>query len=241
MSLGEPQQPVPDKPVAGVVIVAAGAARRMGFDKMFAQIDGIPVLGYTVPVFQSSPEVGEIVLVMHANNIEAGRRLVKAKAWAKVTSLCLGGELRQDSVAAGLAVLGDWPWIVIQDGARPLVSGEMITRGLAAAADTGAAIAAVPMRDTVKLVKDSDIIEQTLDRSQLWSAQTPQVFRQDLIRQAYRSLPEEVTDDAILLEQNGISVKVYFGGYDNIKVTSPEDLDIVRLLLQRRRGQCGPA
>ncbi len=230
---------------AGAVIVAAGSSRRMGLDKMFADLDGAPLLARTVAVFQDCPAIDEIVLVMGAANIDRGREMVREYGWNKVAAICQGGELRQESVANGLSRLGKCQWVLIQDGARPLVTEDLIRRGLAAAAEVGAAVAAVPSRDTIKIVDRSYRVECTLPRERLWAMQTPQVFRAGLIRAAYAALQEEVTDDATLLERQGHPVKVYFGAYDNIKVTTPEDLELARLLYRRRllgaEGvQCGP-
>ncbi len=220
---------------AGAVIVAAGSSRRMGIDKMFADLAGAPLLARTVAAFQTCPEVDEIVLVMGAANREQGLALVQANGWDKVSAVCVGGELRQQSVARGLAALGPCDWVLIQDGARPLASHSLIRRGLDAARATGAAVAAVPSRDTIKMAEENGRVQCTLPRSRLWAVQTPQVFRADLIRAAYDDLEEEVTDDASLLERRGQPVELYFGGYDNIKVTTPEDLELARLLWSRRQ------
>ncbi|MCL5027089.1 MAG: 2-C-methyl-D-erythritol 4-phosphate cytidylyltransferase [Chloroflexi bacterium] len=224
----------------GAVIVAAGSSRRMGADKMFADLEGAPLLARTVSVFQSSQAIDEIVLVMGAANLGRAKALVGESGWGKVVSVCVGGDLRQESVAHGLAELGTCDWVVIQDGARPMVTDDLIRRGLQAAAETGAAVAAVPSRDTIKMVDESCLVKCTLARSQLWAVQTPQVFRASLIRPAYADIDEEVTDDAMLIERQGYPVKVYFGSYDNIKVTAPEDLELVRLLWRRgRESACG--
>lgn len=219
----------------GAVIVAAGSSRRLGADKMFVDLDGAPLLARTVSVFQSSPQIDEIVLVMSAANLERGQALVMDNGWDKVVSVCVGGYLRQESVERGLAELGRCDWIVIQDGARPMVTHDLIGRGLEAAAEVGAAVAAVPSRDTIKMVDERNLVECTLEREKLWSVQTPQIFRANLIRPAYADTSDGVTDDATLLERRGFPVKVYFGSYDNIKVTTSEDLELVRLLWRRQR------
>lgn len=223
----------------GAVVVAAGSSSRMGTDKMFADLEGAPLLARTVSVFQTSPDIDKMVLVMGAANLERGRTLVRDSGWDKVIAVCLGGELRQHSVARGLAALGPCDWVLIQDGARPMVTHDLIRLGLEAAQAVGAAVAAVPSRDTIKVVEQGNRVRCTPPRSQLWATQTPQVFRWETIRTAYEGVEEEVTDDASLLERQGLPVDVYFGGYDNIKVTTPEDLELVRLLWRnRQRAAC---
>jgi 2-C-methyl-D-erythritol 4-phosphate cytidylyltransferase len=211
----------------------------MGADKMLTDLEGLPLLARVVQVFQSSKHIAEIVLVMNSTNIQAAKEITVYHDWNKVSGIYLGGALRQDSVAAGLAHLRAWPWVVIQDGARPLVTEDMIERGLVAARVTGAAVAAVPTKDTIKQVSQELTVECTLERSRLWSIQTPQVFSGDLIRQAYKYAEGEVTDDATLLERQGKQVTVYYGADDNIKVTTPTDLELARILWRSRGKKCG--
>jgi len=209
----------------GAIIAAAGESRRMvGVDKMFTQLHGKPVLVHTIDVFERCPAINQIVVVVSASNVEAGQQLVADEGWTKVAKVCAGGPRRQDSVAAGLRLLGKCQWVVIHDGARPLLSVDLIEQGLEAAEETGAAIAAVPVTDTVKVAGDYRIVRYTPPRYNLWIAQTPQVFRFDIINQAYKQAQEEVTDDATLVEQIGYRVKLYMGTYDNVKITTPEDL-----------------
>ncbi|MFH1015911.1 MAG: 2-C-methyl-D-erythritol 4-phosphate cytidylyltransferase, partial [Chloroflexota bacterium] len=144
-----------------------------------------------------------------------------------------GGERRQDSVAAGLKLTGKCDWVVIHDGARPFVTIDLIERGLEAAKETGAAIAAVPVTDTIKEAGEDSIVRQTLPRQNLWAVQTPQVFRIDIITEAYRRARGDVTDDAMLVEQMGHKVKVFMGSYDNIKITTPEDLALAEVLVKK--------
>ncbi len=220
----------------GAVIVAAGSSQRMGgVDKVTALLGGKPVLVRVVDVFQRCDRIHQIVIVLSQQNMELGKQLVAEQGWSKVTDVCLGGELRQDSVAAGLSKLNNCDWVVIHDGARPLVTESLIERGLEAAGETGAAIAAVPVTDTIKMAGDDQIIQGTPPRQSLWAAQTPQVFRFDIITEAYRQAKyHEVTDDARLVEQLGYKVKLYMGSYDNIKVTTPNDLVLVEVLWQKQ-------
>ena len=137
-------------------------------------------------------------------------------------------------MAAGLNRISDCEWVVIHDGARPLITVDLIERGLEAAGETGAAVAAVPVTDTIKVVGDDRLVQETLPRHSLWAVQTPQVFRFDIITEAYRQAEAEVTDDASLVEMLGYKVKLYLGTYDNIKVTTPDDLALAEWLLYHR-------
>jgi 2-C-methyl-D-erythritol 4-phosphate cytidylyltransferase len=219
----------------GAIIVAAGTSSRMGgIDKVFALLGKEPLLARAVNVFQDCPSVDSIVIVVARKSLAHGRKLVKECGWAKVVAVCPGGPRRQDSVREGLKRLAGCEWVVIHDGARPCVNADLIERGLIAARDTGAAIAGVPVKDTIKVVSRRHLVQQTPDRHSLWAAQTPQVFRYDLIAEAYRQMDGEATDDAALVERLGHKVEVYMGSHRNIKVTTPDDLAIAEVLLQER-------
>jgi len=221
-----------DNKVAAI-IVAAGDSQRMGdVDKMFAPLAGKPVLARVLDTFQECKKVDQIIVVMHSKNIEQCRRMVALEKWDKVTDICLGGKMRQDSVAEGLKRLRESNWVVIHDGARPLVTIDLIERGLEAAKETGAAVAAVPVTDTIKFVKDDEIVRQTLPRQNLRAVQTPQVFRYDVIKNTYKYTAGDVTDDATLVEKAGYKVKLYMGSYDNIKITTSQDLAVAEALLK---------
>jgi len=218
----------------GAIIAAAGSSERMGeVDKLFAPLAGKPVLARVIDTFQQCKSVDQIVLVVSQGNLESCQQLVAEQGWSKVTEVCLGGERRQDSVAAGLKQLDHCDWVVIHDGARPLVTVELIEQGLAAASETGAAVAAVPVTDTIKLAMDDMIVQGTPPRQNLWAVQTPQVFRFDIITKAYQQVSDNVTDDAALVERLGYKIKLYMGAYDNIKITTPDDLVIAELLWQK--------
>ena len=217
----------------GAIIAAAGASSRMaGVDKLFADLHGKPLLARALQPFQESPLVERIVLVLSAVNVERGRALAEEEGIDKLTAVCEGGPRRQDSVRLGLEALSGCDWVLVHDGARPLVSAELIERGLGAARETGAAVAAVPVADTVKLAAPDGSVERTLDRGRLWAAQTPQVFHYDLLLRAHREVTAEVTDDAAMLEALGLPVKLYEGSAANIKVTTPEDLRLAEALLE---------
>ena len=223
-----------NKQKVGVVIAAGGSSQRMGeIDKLFALLGGKPLLVRATQPFQKCRLVDQIVVVVGGERKERCRRLVTGEEWSKVTDVCLGGERRQDSVAAGLKRLDKCDWVVIHDGARPLVTVDLIERGLEAAEETGAAVAAVPVTDTIKVAGGDRIVHQTPPRQNLWAIQTPQVFRTNIITKAYHRAKGDVTDDASLVEQLGYKVKLYMGSYDNIKVTTPDDLTLAEILWQK--------
>lgn len=218
----------------GAVIVAAGTSERMnGIDKIFAPLAGKPVIVRVVDVFEKCASVHEIVVVVSQQNLENARRLIAERKWSKVSEVCAGGERRQDSVAAGLARLHPCDWVLVHDGARPLVTVELIERGLEEAKETGAAVAAVPVTDTIKLAGDDMLVQGTPPRRSLWAVQTPQIFRYNIITTAYRQTKYEVTDDATLVERAGYKVKLYMGAYDNIKITTPQDMALAELLVKK--------
>lgn len=217
------------------VIVAAGASQRMGGqDKMFATLCHRPLLSWTMDAFQACASIDKIVLVVNERSLERARELVEKEGWSKVGAMCCGGSRRRNSVAQGLSHLSSCWWVVIHDGARPLVDSRLIESGLSMAREYGAAVAAVPVKDTIKIVGDDNSVESTPQRHNLWAAQTPQVFRFDIIEKAHRRVEGEATDDAFLVEQLGYRVKVYMGSYENIKVTTPEDLALAEVYLKRR-------
>lgn len=220
------------QPDVGAVIVAAGRGRRMaGVDKLLAPLAGRPLLAHTLAAFQACEAVQRVALVMAADRLEEGRELVRAHGLDKVAAVCAGGERRQDSVRAGLEALGACEWAVVHDGGRPLVTARLIEEGLAATRETGAAICAVPLSDTLKQVRESGEVERTLEREGLWLVQTPQIFRYDLLLEAHRRATVEATDDAALVEAIGGHVRVYMGSPRNIKVTTPEDLALAEALV----------
>ncbi len=218
----------------GAIIVAAGESRRMGgVDKVFALLGGKPVLARVIDTFHECNSINQVIVVASQQNVEPARQLVAEQGWSKVIQVCPGGRRRQDSVAAGLSQLKSCDWVIIHDGARPLVTEELIHRGLAEARETGAAAAAVPVTDTIKVARDDRLVQQTPPRHNLWAVQTPQVFRFDIINEAYQQAKGEVTDDATLAEQSGYKVKLYMGAYDNIKITTPDDLALAEILWRK--------
>jgi len=219
----------------GAVIVAAGKSERMGgIDKLFAQINGKPLLARVVDTFQECNVVDEIVIVLGKENLERGQKMADEQGWSKVTSLCLGGARRQDSVREGLNMLRDCYWVMIHDGARPLITIDTIEKGLTEAQENGAAVAAVPVKDTIKAASPGGFVHTTPLRDTLWAIQTPQVFRFDLIHQAHDEIHEDVTDDATMMEKLGHDVKLYMASYENIKITTPEDMAFAEIILRNR-------
>jgi 2-C-methyl-D-erythritol 4-phosphate cytidylyltransferase len=214
----------------GVVIVAAGTSQRMaGINKLFAPLSGKPLLAWSVDTCQRHNLIQHIVLVLNDKDLARGQKLKEERGWSKVT-LCPGGARRQDSVKEGLRHIRDCGWVMIHDGARPFLTSDLIEDGLKIVEDTGAAVAAVPVKDTVKLADGERLIGKTLQRDGLWAAQTPQIFSFDVITRAYESLSTEVTDDATAVEHLGYKVKLYMGDYKNIKVTTAEDLALARII-----------
>ncbi len=216
------------------IVAGAGSGRRMGADKAMLKLLDKPLIAWPVDVLQNNEFINEIVVVLHNNNLAEGEKLRVERRWTKVRSICEGGELRQDSVRNGLSHAGECRWVLIHDGARPFLTGRLIEDGLAAAQETGAAIAAVPVKDTVKQADLAEFVAHTLDRNLLRAVQTPQVFRFEIIKQAYAEIKDEVTDDAALVERAGHKVKLYMGDYSNIKVTTPEDLRLAEFIAEGR-------
>ena len=218
----------------GVVVVAAGRSTRMGgTDKTFTDVLGTPLIAHTLRRIAGSDAVDRIVLVVAADAVPDGEVIVEDLGSPKIAAVCAGGARRQDSVLAGLAAMGDRRWVAIHDGARPCVTPEILGRALREVRGSGAAIAAVPVKDTIKVVGEEQVISATPDRATLWAAQTPQAFDYQTLLDAHRAADVEYTDDAAMVEAAGHRVTVFWGSYDNLKVTTPEDLEIVSLLLGR--------
>ncbi len=214
----------------GVVVVAAGTSQRMaGINKLFASLKGKPLLTWSVDTCQRYSLVQQIVLVLNDEDLARGQKLKKERGWSKVT-LCPGGARRQDSVRGGLQQIKDCDLVMIHDGARPFLTTDLIEDGLKLVGKTEAAVAAVPVKDTIKLAADERLIGETLQRERLWAAQTPQIFSFDVITRAYENLAAEVTDDAAAVECLGHKVQLYMGDYKNIKVTTTEDLALARII-----------
>ena len=220
---------------AGVVIVAGGISSRMGgTDKIFVELGEQPLIAHTIDAFEQCSYIQSIVLVVgQGQGLWDAGKLVDGRAdWKKVRSIQVGGPRRQDSVAIGLEALPPCDWVMVHDGARPLIEPEIIGRGLQAASSIGAAVAAVPVKDTIKVVNQEHDVLDTPDRNSLWVIQTPQIFRRDLLERAHKEICEDVTDDAAMVERLGFPVKIFMGSYRNIKITTLDDLALASVLLQ---------
>jgi 2-C-methyl-D-erythritol 4-phosphate cytidylyltransferase len=220
------------------VIVAAGKGTRMGpnVDKLFLEAAGRPVVAHTWQRFNAAACIGEIILVVRDGMQSAFTDLARQYGFTKPYHLAIGGKERQDSVWNGLAALSSATEIVaIQDGARPCTSPALIEATITAARETGAAVAAMPVTDTIKESADGRFAERTVDRSKLWAVQTPQTFRVEVIRKALAEVRRRgalVTDDTAACELLGQPVRLVVGAVPNPKVTVPADLPYVGLLLQ---------
>ena len=223
----------PPHTASAVIVAAGGSARMGGIDKTFAPLLGAPLIAHTVERFESHPAIDEIVLVLPADAIPRGEALAAARHWRKVTRICPGGARRQDSVYRGLLTLSPCQLALIHDGARPCLDAAIIDRGIQAAAQHGAAIAGMPVKDTIKQVSPDDLrIQNTPPRAQLWAAQTPQIFPYQQLLKAHQQCPNDVTDDAAMLETLGHPAIMFQGSYENIKVTTPNDLTIAETYLR---------
>lgn len=216
------------------VVVSAGIGQRMGADKTFIEIGGKPLIAWSVDTLQSCDMINEIVLVLHKTKIDRGRDLMRQRQWSKISGICEGGELRQDSVRNGLLSISRSDWVLVHDGARPFLTDKLIMDGIKAAEETGAAVCCTDVKDTIKQVDDNEIVTQPLARHRLRAVQTPQVFRLDLLKKAYELISSEVTDDSSIVEKAGYRVRLYPGDYENIKITTPDDMLLAEMIAARK-------
>lgn len=224
--------------VVSAVIVSAGNSTRMGgINKQFLELNGTPVIANTITAFQRSSIIDEIIIVTRECDIDAVAKLVDKYEFTKVANIVAGGETRQLSVYNGVISASNVAdLVVIHDGARPLVSDRVITETVKSAAEFGAAATGVKVKDTVKVVDDNDNIIDTPDRTYMRFIQTPQVFKKDLYLDAVNTVEnsKDFTDDCKLLEAYGKTVKFIDGDYENIKITTPEDIELAESYLKRR-------
>jgi 2-C-methyl-D-erythritol 4-phosphate cytidylyltransferase len=205
-----------------IILVAAGASTRMGFPKLWADVGGLPLLAHAVEAARAA-RPAELIIVTSDDRLEA------AAVLAPGARVVVGGVRRRDSVAAGLAA-SSCGWLAVHDAARALAPPELFERGLAAAQPTGAAIPAVPLKDTIKRVAEQRVIDTPL-RAEHVAVQTPQVFRRDLLARALALSDDDVTDEAALIEQLGVGVAVFSGDERAFKVTTPLDFALARALV----------
>jgi 2-C-methyl-D-erythritol 4-phosphate cytidylyltransferase len=205
-------------------------------DKTFLSLGPRPLVAYSMMAFEACPEIRQIVLVVRRDRIEAAKNMAQMFGISKLRAVVAGGAHRQDSVRKGLAELPpETRYVTIHDAARPLVTPNLISETVKCAHQHGSGVAGRRMVDTVKLVEKAPIISRTVDRDQLWTVQTPQTFRLDLLLQAYTRLAETgavVTDDAAALEQIGVPVRLVEWAPVNLKVTIAEDLAVAAALLR---------
>ncbi len=218
------------------IVVAAGRSERMGgVDKVFAQLMGRPLLAWPLRAFKMCVAIEGVVLVVAPDAVDRAASLVHEWGFTNVVDIVPGGAQRQDSVRAGIDAARGAAIVAVHDGARPLVTAEMIERGIALARECGAAVCAAPARDTVKQAGgDPPVVLATIDRATAWLTQTPQVFDRGLLLRAHEAAAFSATDDAALVEALGHDVRLYEGAHWNLKVTSPEDLIIAEALLRER-------
>lgn len=228
------------------IIPAGGSGKRMkeNKSKQYLLLDGVPVLVHTLRVFQGSKKIDEIFLIVPEDDVEFARQFIVEKyGISKVSRILPGGRERQDSVRNGIdALVSDHDIVVIHDGVRPFVSEELVHSAIIEASKEEAVTVGVPVKDTVKSVDDHAWVRETLNRSSLWLTQTPQVFKRDVIKKAYEVACEDNyygTDDASLVERIGINVKMICGSYDNIKITTKDDIVQAEGLMKRLKTNSG--
>ncbi|GIP36233.1 2-C-methyl-D-erythritol 4-phosphate cytidylyltransferase [Paenibacillus sp. J2TS4] len=227
----------------GVIVVAGGTGSRMGTteSKQYLMLGDKPILIHTLLTFQQVEEIDSIVLVVGQGDEDRCHAYMDRYGLAKVVRIVTGGTERQHSVHRGLRHLPDEiEWVLVHDAVRPFVSRQDILRCLAKAKQTGAAVLAVPVKDTIKKIGAEGAIESTPDRRSLWAIQTPQAFRLSALAQAYEKAEADGfvgTDDAMLVERMGQTVYVVEGSYANIKITTPEDLGWAEWYVQSGRGE----
>ena len=230
----------PSHPYCSVIVAAAGSSSRMGENKLLMPLDGIPVLARTLQSLDGAELVDEIVIAAREEDLLAFGDLCKIYGISKPVKIVRGGATRLESVlAASLECREDAAYLAVHDGARPLVTPELVDGVIALAHRTNAAAPAVPVKDTVKIVREGKV-ESTPDRDTLRAIQTPQAFDGPLLRAALQAAAEAgaaVTDDCAAVERLGKEVYLTEGSYENIKITTPEDLALAEAILQRREGQ----
>lgn len=228
------------------IILAAGKGSRMHADcpKQFMDLYGKPVLFYSLQAFSSCDQIDEIVLVTGEKNIEYCRKsLVDRYEIPKVKSVVSGGSERYWSVFNGLKEVKDCEYVLIHDSARPCVTADIINRSIDEVKKTNACTVGVPVKDTIKIVDEEGMGIETPNRDTLWQIQTPQSFSVELLLHAYEKMRREnavdITDDTMIVERfAGVNSRVIFGDYCNIKITTPEDLETVKIFFEKNKKSC---
>lgn len=223
----------------GAVIVAAGSSRRMGFDKLAADLGGMPVLARTLLAFQNTPDITAITVAAREETRAWIEQLAEEHAVDKLVAIVSGGKERQDSVLAGLLALqkldGGPDWAAVHDGARPLIRPETISRCFQEAQKYGSGCLAAPVTDTLKRADSEQTVLETVDRSSLWAMQTPQIFPTGALIAAYQQIvaaAQIVTDESAAMERAGCKVHLVANPHINAKITYRQDLKLAELFLQ---------
>lgn len=222
------------------IVLAAGQGKRMGtkVQKQYLEISGKPVLYYSLYTFEQSPIIDEIILVVGENQEEyCQNEMISKYGIRKVKKIVQGGVERYHSVWNGLQEVEGEGYVFIHDGARPFINEEILNRAYKDVENCKACVVGMPVKDTIKLADREGFVDETPERSLVWMIQTPQVFENSLVKKAYALLMEQesiqVTDDAMVVEQMlGHKVKLTKGSYENIKITTPEDLDIAEIFVK---------
>jgi 2-C-methyl-D-erythritol 4-phosphate cytidylyltransferase len=228
------------------IVLSAGTGSRMKSDipKQYLPLCGKPVICYSLQAFEESA-VDEIVLVTGAGDTDFCREeIVEKYGFRKVTQIVPGGKERYDSVYEGIRALRGADYVLIHDGARPMITGDIITRSIESVQQEQACVVGMPVKDTIKISDENAYTSETPDRSRVWQVQTPQSFSYALIVRAYEELHRRqkanepipaITDDAMLVERmTGAKVKLIEGSYRNMKITTPEDLDVAEIFLEKK-------
>lgn len=223
------------------IVLAAGQGKRMNskVQKQFLLIKGKPVLYYSLSCFQNSREIEEIIVVTGKDSINfCKQEIIEAYGFSKVKAVIAGGRERYDSVYAGLCACEDSDYVFIHDGARPFLTEDMIRRGKEAVLASGACVIGMPSKDTIKIADENGMVASTPSRSLVWNIQTPQIFSYTAIREAHEKARQQnmadITDDAMVMERFGnMKIKLVEGSYENIKITTPEDILVAEKILEK--------
>ena len=230
-----------EKNYCTAIVLAAGKGKRMGtkIHKQYLSLGGYPLIYYSLRAFASSPLIDEILLVAaEGEEIYCKKEIVEKYNIEKVSRVVAGGKERYHSVWNGLQLV-EKGYVFVHDGARPFVDEGIIERAYEAVTESRACVVGMPVKDTVKLSDENEYVKETPERSRMWTVQTPQVFDTELLKKAFQLLMStrhiQVTDDAMVVEQMlGHPIKLVQGSYENIKITTPEDLEVAELFLNRR-------
>lgn len=227
------------------IVLAAGQGRRMKnkIKKQFLNIAEKPIVYYSLHCFESAPFIDDIILVTSSDCVDYCRKnIVDQYGFRKVKNIVVGGKERYDSVYAGLLACENTDYVFIHDGTRPFIDIEMLRRALDGAKQAGACVVGMPSKDTVKIVDKDQFVTETPERSRVWTVQTPQVFQYHVVREAHDTLRkgnmEGITDDSMVVEKHGkYKVKMVEGSYENLKITTPDDLFVAEVILRGREVQ----